>query len=62
MDPGNQKLSTADTVLLIMVMGGSVGGGASPEVHRHLHSFESIQLHVILTASGVQLSVVCGLQ
>lgn len=39
MNPRNLKVSTAETVLLRILMGGSVGG-ASPEVHYHLQSFQ----------------------
>ena len=53
-DPRNLKVSTADTVLLSMGRGGSVGG-APPEVLCHLHSFELVQPQVVLTTSEGQL-------
>ncbi len=36
-------------------MGGEQGGGGSPEVHDHLHSFEHVKLQVIKTAPDSQL-------
>lgn len=52
----NLKVSTADTVLFCMVMGASVGGGAPLEVHCHLHSFEGVQLQIVITTAKCQLS------
>ncbi len=43
MDPRNLNVSTAATVLFMMVS----GGGGSPEVHDHLHSFERVKLQVV---------------
>ncbi len=49
MDPRNLNVSTAATVLSMMVSGGS------PEVHDHLHCFEHVQLQVVKTAPDSQL-------
>ncbi len=46
----NLNDSTAVTVLFMMVHGGRArggGGGVSPEVHDHLHSFERVKLQVV---------------
>ena len=52
-DPRNLKVSTADTELLRMVMGQC--GGVAPKVHCHLHSFERVQLEIVLTTPEGQL-------
>ncbi len=52
----NLNDSTAVTVLFMMVHGGERGGGGvSPEVHDHLHSFERVKLQVVKTAPDSQL-------
>ncbi len=50
----NLNDSTAVTVMFMMVSGGRAGGGP-PEVHYHLHSFDSVYLQVDKTAPGSQL-------
>ncbi len=52
----NLNDSTAVTVLIMMLSGGEWGGGGvSPEVHNHLHSFERVMLQVVKTAPDSQL-------
>ncbi len=51
--PRNLNNSSAATVLFMMVSGGSAGGFL--QVHYHLHSFERVQLQVVVTAPDSQL-------
>ncbi len=48
--PRNLNDSTAVTVLFMMVK-----GGFSPEIHKHLHCFERVQLQVVKNAPDSQL-------
>ncbi len=52
--PRNLNDSTVVTVLFMMVSEGSAGG-VPPEVHHHLHSFECVELQVVVTAPDSQL-------
>ncbi len=52
--PRNLNDSTAATVLFMMVSGRSAGG-VPPEVYYHLHSFEHVELQIVVTAPDSQL-------
>ncbi len=50
----NLNVSTAVTVLFMMVSGGE-SRGVDPEVHDYLHSFDRVKLQVVKTAPDSQL-------